>query len=305
MAEPAAGRPADLERVRQGEQLGGGGVEDAEAPGTVDRQGRIGEGVDERGQLGAGRLDGGGRPGRPQPGGHLSLQPAQGPAPGGVRGFGHQQHEGARLAGGDRQADGELCPGGELGDDGVGGSHHRHVGSRDQPGEAGVAAGGPEPVAVDPPPAHDLDPARSRREADEPGPGPEPGGGHVESGSHHLVGRRGGGDGGQGLGQGQAVIVAAARQDAGDGPGGQGEGGAVGQGRERLGLQRPGAVRRTGHHQGGHDDPPVPDGDGQGGETGVRIRPAGRLPRPVRRLGGLEQHGVRRSNCHNRDQSPL
>jgi hypothetical protein len=43
MAEPAAGLPADLERVRQGEQPGGRGVEHNEAPGVVDGQGRVGE----------------------------------------------------------------------------------------------------------------------------------------------------------------------------------------------------------------------------------------------------------------------
>jgi hypothetical protein len=166
--------------------------------------------MDELRHLGSSGVGGRGGPGRAQPGGHLALQRAEGAAPGGVGGFRHQQHEGARLAGHDRQAQGELRPGAELGDDGVGGRQHGHIRSRDQPGEAGMAAGGTKAIAVDSPQAHDLDASVSCGEADETGAGPEPGSGHVEGGGNDLVGRGGGGDGDQSVGQGQAVLVVAA-----------------------------------------------------------------------------------------------
>jgi hypothetical protein len=305
VAEPAASRPADLERVRQGEQLGGGGIENDEVPGVVDGQGRVGQGMDQLRHLGSGGLGGGGGPGGAQPGGHLTLQRAEGAVPGGVGGFGHQQDEGARLAGDDRQAHGELRPGGELGDDRIGGGQHRHVRSRDQPDEAGMAAGRADPVTVDPAPVHDLDASRAGGEADEPGPGAEPGGGHVEGGRGDLADGGGGGDRDQSIGQGEAVLVVAAGQDAGGGAGGQGQSGTVGQGDQRPGLQRPGGMHRPGHHQGRDDGPLMADGNAEGGEINGRIGAESGLPLGERFLGGLEQHGVLRPNCHNRGQLPL
>ena len=104
VTEAAPGRPADLERVGQGEELGGGGVEGAEAPGAVDRQGGVGQGMDER--WSAARRP----PRRRRPawaaretGGHAGTASAsRARSPGGVGLLGHQQHEGARLAGGHR-----------------------------------------------------------------------------------------------------------------------------------------------------------------------------------------------------------
>ncbi len=168
-----------------------------------------------------------------------------------------------------------------------------------------MAAGGAEAVAVDPAPPDDLDAVRSRREAEESGPGPEPGGGHVKGGGHDFVGRRGGGDGGQGLDHCQAVLVAATGLGAGGGPGGQGEGGAIGERVERLGCERPGVIRGAGHRQGGHDLPTMPDGDRDRGEVHGRIGAADGRSGAERLLRRVEQNGMRGPNCHNRSQLSL
>jgi len=58
VAEAPTGGPADFERVRQGEEVGGGGVEGDEAAGVVHHENRVRHRVDEAGQPGVGRLGG-------------------------------------------------------------------------------------------------------------------------------------------------------------------------------------------------------------------------------------------------------
>ena len=163
-------------------------------------------------QLGVGRLDGGARAGPSaarRPPGPCSAPSARRPAASGASATRSTRAAGSPAASGRLTAN--SAPAVSWATTGSVGATTATSDPEISRGERGMAAGGAEPVAVDPTPAHDLDTVRSRREADEPGPGPEPGGGHVEGGGHHFVGRRGGGDGDQRLGQGQAVLVAAAR----------------------------------------------------------------------------------------------
>ena len=307
VAEAAAGGAAELERVRQGEQLGCGRIQRREATGRIDHEDRVGQRVQERRQLRPGRLDGGRRPRRPQTGGDLGAEGVERPASGGVGLLGHQQDESPRPVLHQREADGELGAGGELGDGGVGRGYHRDGGPRDQAGEPGVPAGRPEPVPVDPPPAHDLDAVGPGREAHEPGPGCEAGAGDVEGGGHHLVERPGGGDGGQAPGQRRAAVgLPGAGEHAGHRPGGQRQGGAVGRQGQGVRLQRQAAgARPAGHGQHGDDGAAAADRNGHGGEPEGRVGPVGGPSGGEGVAADLEQHRVRRADCHKRSQLPL
>ena len=156
-----------------------------------------------------------------------------------------------------------------------------------------MAAGGPEPFPVEPPPADDLDPAGPGGQAHESGPGPVADGGDLEGGGDHLVPGLGRGDGDQSLGQCHAAAgKPRPGQDAGRRPGGQGESGAVGGGGQSPGLQ--GTAPRAGHRQDGNDGAAVADRHRQGLEAEGRIRassgPAGRarlLVRPPIRRGAV------------------
>ena len=208
-------------------------------PGGVDHHHGVDEGVDQRREPGPGGVDGGPRPGGPQPGHDLAAEGLEGPPAGFVGLFGHQQDDGAGAARlGEGQGGGELRSVAQQGDDGVGGRHDGHGRPGDQAGEAGMAAGRPEPVPVETPPADHLHAVGAGGEADEACPGPEAGPADSQGRRHHLVGRHRCGHGGEALGQGQAaVVVADAGQHAAGRPGGQRQGGTVGGDGEAVGVE--------------------------------------------------------------------
>ena len=311
MAEAAGGGPADLEGVRQGEQLGGGGVDGHEVTGAVDHQRRVDEGVHEGRELGLAGADLRRGPGGGERGHDLAPERLEGPLAGGVGLLGHQEDEGPRpVRPGQRQGGGELGPVAEQGDDGVGGGNDGHARPGDQAGEPGVAAGRPEPVPVEAPPTDDLHAVGAGGEADQARPGPEAGPADGQRRRHHLIGGLRPGEGREALGQGQAaVLVADAGQDAPRRPGGEGQGGAVGGDRQALGVEggapEVGFGGPPGHGQGGDDRAPVPHGHGQGHEGGAGIGPPGGPAGGERLPSDVAEDGVRMTNCHERSQLPL